>query len=472
MTRAATPLDRSQQHRQAAFEAMGLKVRPMADGRALLVSLPVGPAPFDGPAGPIETSGILFATVGLHDIKCLRPRVLFGLPLVDLRDARDPAAIEATIRRAVQERTRALRQTARALGELGLEARTGTQALHLELPIPGESPDASLALTADARIVLPGSGPLAGLALDDPSERVVPMPAKLDSGADFECLVAARIDALRRRARKREAEARVDRARSRPSIAAPARVAEALDPPRVLAAVPMRRRPRVLVVGQRLIEHRGLREALRREGYRIATARSEPEALLRLAGTTPDLVLCEFGLGRSDGATLVQATRSLVGIEGIPVVLLDDVRHEGRREAARAVGAAGYVIGPADPARFVARLRKLIEQPSQRRYTRYAQRLDAHLRGWSEPCLATEVGRGGIFIATDADIDRHVAMQCALRLPEVDQELRFEAEVLYRADVQGGLPGLGLRFSEISAEDEAALIDFLARLEGRAGRPA
>ena len=63
-------------------------------------------------------------------------------------------------------------------------------------------------------------------------------------------------------------------------------------------------------------------------------------------------------------------------------------------------------------------------------------------------------------------------LQCALRLPEVDQELRFEAEVLYRADVQGGLPGLGLRFSEISAEDEAALIDFLARLEGRGGRIA
>ena len=116
-------------------------------------------------------------------------------------------------------------------------------------------------------------------------------------------------------------------------------------------------------------------------------------------------------------------------------------------------------------ARFVARLRKLIEKPGDRRYTRYAQRLDARLRGLQEPCLATEVGRGGVFIATEADIEPQSALLCALALPELGRELRFEGQVLYRADAQGLLPGLGIRFAAISAEDEASLIAYLTRLE-------
>jgi CheY-like chemotaxis protein len=181
---------------------------------------------------------------------------------------------------------------------------------------------------------------------------------------------------------------------------------------------------------------------------------------------TPDLVISQYALGRSDGATLVQATRALPGIEHIPVVLLDESHHASRRDAARIVGAAGYMTDPTDANRFVTRLRSVIESPGNRRFTRYSQRLVAHIEGMEIRCLATEVGRGGIFIATDEEIEQNAEMHCEVTLPELGRALRFGGEVLYRNESQGSQPkGFGVRFSEISPEDESSLIEYLTWLE-------
>jgi hypothetical protein len=85
----------------------------------------------------------------------------------------------------------------------------------------------------------------------------------------------------------------------------------------------------------------------------------------------------------------------------------------------------------------------------------------------ARPCLATEVGRGGVFIATDAEIPLHSAMRCEVTRPELHRKLRYDGEVLYRAESQGALSGLGLRFQHISSKDEACLIEYLDWLENQ-----
>ena len=462
------PATGPQQDRTLAFLRkrygdMGLAVRAMPDERSLLVSLPVGAAPFESPAGPIAVERIVFATIDAGRIKCLRPRALFGLPILDVRDASDPSGIEAVIRRAWRERVRELGEARRWLATLSIEAEWAPDEATLAFPLPGETPDARIHLNDRTEAVLPSSGPLSGLALAERAERVVGLDRAIDSGADLECHLAAHIDDLRRKAQKREAADRAQGLRDREDDAPPR--ARSLPPNRSQTAPASRHRPRVLLVGNQLLEDGDLRDALERQGFRLATARSETEALMRLARTSPDLVVSEYALGRSDGASLVAATRSISGIEGIPVVLLDDARHEARREAARAVGAAGYVIGPRDANRFVARLGKLIATPGQRRFTRYAGRFDARLFGIAAPCIATEVGRGGVFLATDVQVDLNTAMRCEIALPELGRQVGFDGEVLYRAESQGAVPGLGLRFANITPEDEEALIAWLDRRE-------
>lgn len=457
----ATPepqLDRVQQRQRARFHRMALSARPMPGGRSLLVSLPLGPAPFESIQGPLAIERIIFSTVGPNHIKCLRPRPVFGLPLLDIRRCADAAAIETVIRQAWRDRTHELRETARLLQRLGIDVAAAEGGSVLAFPVPGESPDARIRMQRIGEAILPSSGPLSGIPLETPSDRVLEVSGSLDSGVDLDCQVGARIRELQQHAHRLESQTLERRQKRASAIAAPRRP--------VIGHARDHHQPKVLLVGSTIIEDAALRKELTRQGYLAATARSETEALVRLAGMTPDLVISQYALGRSDGATLVQATRALPGIERIPVVLLDETHHAGRRDAARAVGAAGYMKNPADASRFVARLRPIIESPGTRRFTRYSQRLAARIEGLGAPCLATEVGRGGLFIASDQEIERHTAMNCEITLPELGRALRFGGEVLYRSRSQGTqLKGFGIRFCEISPEDEASLIEYLAWLE-------
>ena len=455
--------ERIQQQWEARLRQMGLAWRPMAGGRTLLVSLPLGDTPFDSVDGPFRLERMIFATVGPHHIKCLRPRPLFGLPLLDARRCSTANSIENAIRRSWDERTRQLREARRSLAEIGIDSEAQAGGSMLGVRLPGENPDAQVVLHDRQTAILPGAGPLSGVHLDKAEDRILSLPAELGTSADFECLVSARLDALRQNAREREAATRSPGVGRGGRTASTATKNQDTDKRQRFAAT----QRRVLVVGPQLTEDGGLHRELKRQGYRVASARSETEALARLNGMTPDLVLSQYTLNRSDGATLVQTTRSLPGIEGMPIVLLDNAKLESRREAARIVGAAGYLILPADKARFVARLGKLLTTTSERRYTRYPQRLAARLEDYEIQCLATQVGRGGVFITMAESVAPHSAMRGEVMLPEIGRPVRFDGEVLYRTEAQGDWPGLGLRFQTISPEDEAALIEYVTWLESR-----
>ncbi|MBY0399829.1 response regulator [Myxococcota bacterium] len=461
-------LDRVQQRQFARFERMGLSCRAMPGGRTLLVSLPTGAAPFESPTGPLSIERILFSTVGADQIKCLRPRPLFNLPLLDIRRCADAGAIEAVIRQAWRDRTRELRETGRTLRNLGIEVGVIEGGSLLAFPLSGESPDRPVLMHSLDEAILPTAGPLSGHRLAGVEERVVDVSGKLVSAAELDLLLGSRVESLARSAIAREAADRRPRLEAREPVVftGPLLAASPASAPGDPAGIGRAREPRVLLVGARLVENAPLREELKRQGYRIATARSEPEALMRLAGTTPDLVLSQYGLGRSDGATFVQAIRDLPGIVRIPVVLLDDVHHQSRQDAARAVGAAGYVIEPVEATRFVTKLRKLAISPGDRRFTRYAGRLAARLAGQTRPCVATEIGRGGVFIATTASFDGSSDAQCEVALPELHRSLAFVGEILYRSELQGvDRQGIGVRIQEISPEDEAALIAYVTLRE-------
>lgn len=458
MAEIEAPLGRAQKRQKSRFETLGLSVRPMSDGRCLLVALPIGPAPFETLAGPLACKKILFATVGEHAIKCLRPRALFGLPILDIQGCADPTQIEWAIRQAWREHTSQLRASKDALSEIGLEARADEGGSTLSFPLPGEAPDARVHLSAQGEAILPSAGPLSGFPLIERAERVLDVRRQLGSAADLECQLGDRVSKL-----TREGKQRLDNERTGPDVQVSAPALANPSP-----TIRTSHHPKVLVVGPGLVTDESLRTSLMKQGYRIATSHSEAEALMRLAGMSPDLVVSEYALGRSDGASLVAAMKDLPGIEKIPVVLVDESTSEGRRDAARAVGAAGYLAHPPSPDRFVTRLSRLIETPGDRRFTRYNRRLSAKVDGLNDASLITEVGRGGVFLRTATEFEPHSAMHCSVTLPELGQTLRFEGEVLYCGETQGaGRLGLGIRFFDISEEDESRLIEYLAWLEAR-----
>jgi two-component system, chemotaxis family, chemotaxis protein CheY len=459
MAVAQIQLDRMQNRQLARFERMGLAVRPMPDGLSLLVSLPLGGEPMESVSGPMLPRRVVFSTVGANQIKCLRPRAFFGLPLIDVRHCPDAASIETTIRQAWRERTNELRDSRSTLHDIGLSVESIAEGSALAFPMAGEMPNVRVVMQRLGEAILPSTGPLTGLPLEQPGDRILEVSDCLDSAAGLECKLEQRIHELNERRREGG-----DSERIRNQIEA----TPDLGPPPKRSARASSHRPKILIVGSRLVDDDPLREELERQGFRVTSSRSEPQALARLASMSPDVVISEYALGRSDGASLVQAMCGLAGIERIPVVLLDDSRHENRREVARAVGAAGYLSTPVDTERFVSRLGRLIEEPGNRRFTRYQQRLAARFEGAAQGCLVTELGRGGVFVATPQVLESQTAMRCKIALPEIGRALLFEGEVRYCTESQGAVRnGIGLRFFDMSPADETLLIEYLGLLESK-----
>ena len=156
--------------------------------------------------------------------------------------------------------------------------------------------------------------------------------------------------------------------------------------------------------------------------------------------------------------------------EEVPVILMDSHKREDRKEAARRMDAAGYLVYPIDVARIAERLEKIVASPRRRRFTRYAQRLPVKLQGQQEPLLTNSISRGGMFVVTDGELDTHALQDCRLGLPEIGANLRVEAEVLYQA--QAGRQGVGVCFHGFPDADEPVLIEYLRNLHPECPAPA
>jgi hypothetical protein len=119
---------------------------------------------------------------------------------------------------------------------------------------------------------------------------------------------------------------------------------------------------------------------------------------------------------------------------------------------------------------IASRLEAVVRQTRRRRFTRYHNKLSVRLEGHRRPCLATDIGRGGMFIHTDEDVPTKTLRTCLLSLPVAGDPVRVETEVLYHSRLRStGRPGIGVRFHEFPNSNEPVLIDYLRTLAQPAG---
>jgi len=434
------------------LRSMGLQLKPAPGGECVAVALPFAATPIETLRGPRKVGQVVFSTIGSDRIKCLRPRAFFQLPILRIHDCRTPQAIELRIRNAWDSHLRELRRTQQWLSGIGVDVESAEEDSILRFALSGESPDARPALFDLTRIVLPTQGPLAGLSLAKAEDRCMDVDRSLGSSVDFEIAISNRLEQLAAGAKQHESKERY-RALEAESESKPKKARQ--------------RAPRVLVVGPKLSEERTCLEALRLRGYALTTVRSARQALAALDQGSPELVLADVDLGRSEGTELIVDLESQPGIERVPVILVDAHRRDSVREAARQVGAAGYLVHPVDVKRISPRLAKLVGEPTTRRFTRYRQRLSVHLEGCEgrlDAGLVTWLGRGGMFVQTGGELPGSLA--CRLKLPGGGPGLDVEVEVVHRASPPtDDRRGFGVRFQAFSQSGEARLIDYLRAID-------
>ena len=299
------------------LNAMGIETRLMEGSRCALAQMRLQNPSFDTPDSSLRIERVLFATVGRDRIKCLRPRALFQLPLLRIVNCRDAISIEARIRVAWQAHQRELVLARRWLESIGTHVSSDADHSILTFAIEGENPHARVIAIDSNHVILPGQGPLSGITLQRAEDRRLALDRSCSSSVDLDISISNRLEELKR------LDVRLTEQRRR----------HAMSESTVEAASFVRdRKHRVLVVGPRLSHDRSCIESLRVRGYRVEAVQSESEALRIFETHSPELVIADMNLGRSEGIELILALRGVPGLEEVPVVLVDD-RHRPERRA-------------------------------------------------------------------------------------------------------------------------------------------
>jgi CheY-like chemotaxis protein len=245
--------------------------------------------------------------------------------------------------------------------------------------------------------------------------------------------------------------------------AAPITAAPATKP---LRTGPVGSGHRLLLVGPLLGRDADLLGGLRQLGHRTRIEYSIQDALDAFAEQSFELVLADAHLGRGEGLELVPALAELPGIEHLPLILVDERPRESLREAARRVGAAGYLAHPVDANHIAAGLERLLRGRGHRRFVRLGQRLAVEWDGGT-PAFTTEVARLGLAVRTVRELHAGAVHRWSIHLAELGETVRVEAQTIYRVPAAGVQdPTAGLRIRSFPDRNESLWIDYLTALLG------
>lgn len=104
-----------------------------------------------------------------------------------------------------------------------------------------------------------------------------------------------------------------------------------------------------------------MEQLLRRFGYDVMKANSAENALQVVNGATrPDLVITDFNMPGKNGAELIQGLRGDARFRFTPMLVLTTESQRDKRDQAKACGATGWLVKPADPTQLEAVLKKLL----------------------------------------------------------------------------------------------------------------
>lgn len=103
--------------------------------------------------------------------------------------------------------------------------------------------------------------------------------------------------------------------------------------------------------------------ALAKAGYEVATAKNGHEALRRILGDPPDLVLLDLILPEMDGFAISETIKSDAALRAIPVVMISawtDANAVLETQSRRA-GAAELLMKPITPKDLVTTVKKYLD---------------------------------------------------------------------------------------------------------------
>ncbi|MDQ7074838.1 MAG: response regulator [Gammaproteobacteria bacterium] len=88
---------------------------------------------------------------------------------------------------------------------------------------------------------------------------------------------------------------------------------------------------------------------LSRAGFEVLTASSGQQALEKIEGFKPDLVITDLNMPGMDGITFIKASKKTAAMRFKPILMLTTESQQSKRDEAKQAGAMGWLVKPVAP---------------------------------------------------------------------------------------------------------------------------
>lgn len=117
----------------------------------------------------------------------------------------------------------------------------------------------------------------------------------------------------------------------------------------------------VMIVDDSATMLASMRDILTRGGYAVTEADGGKPALTKLqGGYKPDLIITDLNMPDMDGIQLIKAARGLPSCRFTPILMLTTESGAGKREAAKQVGATGWLVKPVQADELMGVLKQVL----------------------------------------------------------------------------------------------------------------
>ncbi len=119
---------------------------------------------------------------------------------------------------------------------------------------------------------------------------------------------------------------------------------------------------RILVADDDPVIRTILRTILSTAGYLVVEAADGREAMLQAGQHPPDLLVCDLHMPQMDGYQVIKGVRDVVGLSGLPIIVLTNDNEDASQCAAMELGADDYLVKPIKPALVLARINAVLRR--------------------------------------------------------------------------------------------------------------
>jgi CheY-like chemotaxis protein len=213
---------------------------------------------------------------------------------------------------------------------------------------------------------------------------------------------------------------------------------------------------------------RGAAAALEMAGYSVVLAQRLEDLLAIPAKKVPDLVIFDNGFPPDGGVAACRKLREQTHWRTVSILLVVPAG-EPHLEEALVPGVNDFMLAPYPPAELLDKTRRLTLIPARRDLNTLARVRDIRADGVLLLGKTLNVSGNGMLVETEIAIAIGRAVEIEFFLPDDPVPLHAKGRIMRRTtELDHFHPAFGIRFTEISEEDQLRIDAFIAERE-RAG---